>query len=144
MVRSFKPIHWYSLYWSEGAGGVLVGVGGHSQAPQHPLSGGGSRDLEAEFGENCGLGVSAGVSPALRGWAGGGEVWDLGTRGAPKGTQRDPAPPRERRDGASRERAAELWVPTVPPVPAWPCRSLPGPVSPCLPFSGPTGPCLSL
>lgn len=72
MVRSFKPIHWYSLYWSGGAKG---GEGGARPAPpQHPLSGGGSRALEAGFGEIWGLAESAGrwgVSPAR------GRCWEV-------------------------------------------------------------------
>lgn len=35
MVRSFKPIHWYSRYWSGGTGGGLGGTAG----PQHPQTG---------------------------------------------------------------------------------------------------------
>lgn len=42
MVRSFKPIHWYSRYWSGGTGGLR----GHSRPPAPPNR---AQGLEAVF-----------------------------------------------------------------------------------------------
>lgn len=144
MVRSFKPIHWYSLYWSGGHG--VCWRQGHIQVtPVRRGLKGCWRLSSGRFG-TWGGEWEAGVSPSP---CSGKALGGLGTSDPQKGHQEMPLPLTPGQAGQGRPgeggRTPGSACPRLsPPVPSCPCLSLQIPTLPLGSPPGSVGPQVSL